>query len=66
MLGDFAVVDAEHVEPGCGVFLSLVHGIVHFAHERQGHVVAFRLNGNQAGERIGDGLRPSELGKNTP
>jgi hypothetical protein len=24
------------------------------------------LNGNQAGERIGDGLRPSELGKNTP
>src|ERR1700694_2640339 len=63
MLGDFSVVETEHVEPGSGVLLALVGWGVVLSHKRKCDDVAFGLDGHQAWQSIGNRCRPAQPGK---
>src|ERR1700722_4955221 len=63
MLHDFAVHDAEHIEPGGGVLLAFVFRVVILAHEGERHIIAFGLNRHQARNGGFDRLRRAQLSK---
>src|SRR5262249_32746020 len=63
VLSDFAILDAEHVEPGRRVLLPFIRRIVHLAHERQRHKIPFGLDRHEPGQRVRNSLRAAELGE---